>query len=149
MDCFLRREYRVAVLAGTDKAAAALRDDLIARHIPVSAGGRELDPGKVCVLTGSLSGGMELPELKFALITHGKAAAKTVRRKKSKKPGEQIRSLSDLAFGDYVVHAAHGIGVFEGVVKGLHQNPLCGNRHVVCPCDPTGSGKQIHRPQRG
>ena len=117
LDSFLRREYQVAVLAGTDKAAAALRDDLIARHIPVSAGGRELDPGKVCVLTGSLSGGMELPELKFALITHGKAAAKTVRRKKSKKPGEQIRSLSDLAFGDYVVHAAHGIGVFEGVVK--------------------------------
>lgn len=37
LDSFLRREYQVAVLAGTDKAAAALRDDLIARHIPVSA----------------------------------------------------------------------------------------------------------------
>ena len=117
LDSFLRRDYRVAVLAGTDKAAAALRDDLAALHIPVAAGERELTAGRVCVLSGSLSGGMELPELKFALITHGKAATKTVKRKKSKKPGEQIRSLSDLTFGDYVVHAAHGIGVFEGVVK--------------------------------
>ena len=117
LDSFLRRDYRVAVLAGTDKAAAALRDDLAERNIPVTAGERELAPGKVCVMAGSLSGGMELPELKFALITHGKAATKTVKRKKSKKPGEQIRSLSDLTFGDYVVHAAHGIGVFEGVVK--------------------------------
>ena len=117
LDSFLRRDYRMAVLAGTDKAAAALRDDLAALHIPVAAGERELTAGRVCVLSGSLSGGMELPELKFALITHGKAATKTVKRKKSKKPGEQIRSLSDLTFGDYVVHAAHGIGVFEGVVK--------------------------------
>lgn len=117
LESFLRRDYRVAVLAGTEKAAAALREDLTAQKIPVSAGEKDWSPGRVCVLAGSLSSGMELPELKFALITHGKAAARTVKRKKSKKPGEQIRSLSDLTFGDYVVHASHGIGVFEGVVK--------------------------------
>lgn len=99
LDSFLRRDYRVAVLAGTEKAAASLREDLSARHVPVSAGEKDLVPGRVCVLAGSLSSGMELPELKFALITHGKTAAKTVKRKKSKKPGEQIRSLSDLFSG--------------------------------------------------
>ncbi|MFQ9847277.1 MAG: CarD family transcriptional regulator [[Clostridium] leptum] len=96
-------------------AAAALRDDLPPSYSGCSRG-TELTRQSLR-LSGSLSGGMELPELKFALITHGKAATKTVKRKKSKKPGEQIRSLSDLTFGDYVVHAAHGIGVFEGVVK--------------------------------
>ena len=117
LDSLLRREYRVAVLAGTQKAAAALREDLQVRKIPVADSEKTLAPGRVCVLEGTLSSGMELPDLKFAVITHGKTAAKTVRRRKSKKPGEQIRSLSDLVYGDYVVHASHGIGVFEGIVK--------------------------------
>ncbi len=117
LDSLLRREYRVAVLAGTQKAASALREDLQARKIPVADSEKTLAPGRVCVLEGTLSSGMELPDLKFAVITHGKTAAKTARRRKSKKPGEQIRSLSDLVYGDYVVHASHGIGVFEGIVK--------------------------------
>ena len=159
LDSFLRREYRVAVLAGTDKAAAALRDDLIARHIPVSAGGRELDPGKVGVFDGDpVRPAWSCPELKFALITHGKAAAKTVRRKKSEKARvSRSARLSDLALRrlcgsrgsrDRRVRRGSQTGNPRRD-QGLHQNPLCGNRHVVCPCDPTGSGKQIHRPQRG
>lgn len=117
LESFLHRGYRSLVLAGTDKAVAALKEDLAAKGIPVALGEKDWTPGRVLVLAGSLSGGMELPELKFALVTHGKAASNTVKRKKSKKPGEQIRSLSDLTYGDYVVHASHGIGVFEGVVK--------------------------------
>jgi len=117
LDSYLRRDWQVIVLAGTDKAAAALRDDLAGRKIPLSLTEKDLTPGRVCVLEGVLSGGFEIPELKFALITHGRVTAKTVKRKKSKKPGEQIRSLSDIVTGDYVVHASHGIGVFEGVVK--------------------------------
>lgn len=34
-----------------------------------------------------------------------------------KRKGEEIRSLSDLSPGDYVVHVTHGIGVFDGIHK--------------------------------
>ena len=41
----------------------------------------------------------------------------TSRKHKAAKKGDAIKSLADLTPGDYVVHVAHGIGVFEGIIK--------------------------------
>lgn len=117
LDSFLHKNYRVIVLAGTERAAANLKDDLHGLGYRVVTDPNHLTPGAVAVLAGSVSGGMEWPEAGFALVSHGKVAAAPARRKKGKKAGEQLRSLSDLSYGDYVVHASHGIGVFEGVIK--------------------------------
>ena len=69
------------------------------------------------VTGGSLSAGFDLPGAALALITHGRLAAGKVKKSKRDKNSKEISSLSELTPGDYVVHAAHGIGVFEGIHK--------------------------------
>ncbi|MFR6279547.1 MAG: DEAD/DEAH box helicase, partial [Acutalibacter sp.] len=74
-------------------------------------------PGTVVVTLGALSAGFELPEANFALITHGRMTEVKRKRVKRDKNSKEISSLSELAPGDYVVHATHGIGLFEGIHK--------------------------------
>ena len=38
-------------------------------------------------------------------------------RKRRFKKGQEIRALSEISEGDYVVHASHGIGRFKGIRK--------------------------------
>ena len=57
--------------------------------------------------------------------------------------------------GDYIVHASHGIGVFEGihkidmqgVVKDYIKLQYAEGRHPLRPGHPAGLGLQIYRPQ--
>ena len=110
--------YSCAVLAGTDKAASTLAADLRREGLPADCV-RDLNQfayRKIYVLEGNLSSGFEYPEVKFALMTSSKAVRLASKRPKKKK-GEEIRSLSDLQQGDYVVHVTHGIGVFDGIHK--------------------------------
>lgn len=61
---------------------------------------------------------MEYPLLKFMLFTHGRAAGASRRAvKKNKNPRAGIHSLDELHRGDYIVHAVHGIGIFDGINK--------------------------------
>ncbi len=69
----------------------------------------------VFVLCGGLSSGFELPSIKFLLITHRYIASDTKRRQKRPKNAKEIGSLDELKAGDYVVHTAHGIGIFTGI----------------------------------
>lgn len=68
------------------------------------------------MVRGGLSSGFEFPEAGFAVISHGRAAARkrSTRRFKRDK-GAEIHSLAELTPGDYVVHAAHGIGIYDGI----------------------------------
>jgi transcription-repair coupling factor (superfamily II helicase) len=71
-------------------------------------------PG-VTVTVGALSGGFELVNQNFILVTGKDGTAsvkKTVRRPKDSRA---VGSLDELKSGDLVVHAAHGIGVFSGI----------------------------------
>lgn len=121
----LARRYCVAVAAGTEKSARTLLEDLRSAGIPCEFAReiRALTLGRVFVMEGSFSGGMEYPALNFALITHSMNATHSgsVKRKKIK-DAKSITSLADLTVGDYVVHNTHGIGVFEGI----HQLDLHG-----------------------
>ena len=108
-----------AVLAGTQRAGEALAEDLRKAGLPAawvedpSTGA----PRTVTVTGGTLSAGMELPDANFALITHGRMTEVKRKRTKRDKNSKEISSLSELAPGDYVVHATHGIGLFEGIHK--------------------------------
>ncbi|MFV0402266.1 MAG: transcription-repair coupling factor [Oscillospiraceae bacterium] len=116
---YMARGYAAAVLAGTKRAGQALLDDLNRDKVPAALA-EDLDgihPGTVTILEGSLSAGMEYPDLKFALITHAKTSAPVAHKKRRHKEGKKLRNVSDLTVGDYVVHSSHGIGVFEGIVK--------------------------------
>ncbi len=114
----LEQGYSCGVLAGTEKAASILASDLCHENLPADyvKDLSQFTYKKIYVLAGNLSSGFEYPEVKFALMTSAKtirSAAKKVKRKK----GEEIKSLSDLEKGDYVVHVTHGIGVFDGIHK--------------------------------
>ena len=113
----MKTGFCCVVFAGTPRGAQALADDLRQDFSAdlvqdVSA----ITPGKIYVLEGTLSAGMEYPQLKLAIISHAKTGVSRTRAPKQKKGGH-IKNLSDLNVGDYVVHVSHGIGIFEGIVK--------------------------------
>ncbi len=115
---FLARRTACLVLAGAEeRAAKALADDLVARGIPALYAPAPQKPvrGQVLIVRGGLSAGAEFPETGFAVITHGRAAAPRQRRRLHRQKGSEIHSLSELTPGDYIVHAAHGIGLYEGI----------------------------------
>jgi transcription-repair coupling factor (superfamily II helicase) len=69
----------------------------------------------VTVIPGGLSAGFEIPSQKFMLITHRFIAPEGKKHKRKHKAGQEIGSLDELKKGDYVVHEAHGIGIFDGI----------------------------------
>ena len=105
------------ILAGGEKAAKLLTSELennkikaiFAENVPFSS-----KPG-VYVCPGGLSAGFELPELSYAVISQGRANNKITKYRKKFKDAKEIGSIEELKAGDYVVHVAHGIGVFEGI----------------------------------
>ncbi|MBQ8996178.1 MAG: transcription-repair coupling factor [Oscillospiraceae bacterium] len=114
---YLYAGYRAVVLAGTDRGAKALCDDLISEGISAETAGEGFPAaGKVAVLKGTLSSGFEISPLKLVLITSS-TETKQVRRpsQRPKKASEAFGSLEDLKVGDYVVHRNHGIGIFDGI----------------------------------
>lgn len=117
----LQLNYACIVLAGTEKAAQNAAEDLKKEGLPASYIENPLTParGTVTVCAGSLSAGFEFPGVHFALISHGRLqnAKKPGKKHKRDKNTKEISSLSDLTVGDYIVHTAHGIGVFEGIHK--------------------------------
>ena len=113
--------YTCVVMAGTDKAAKTLAQDLEAEGLPsvfFNIPPSEFPSSRVSILPGGLTAGMEYPLLKFMLFTHGRAAGASRRAvKKNKNPRAGIHSLDELHRGDYIVHAVHGIGIFDGINK--------------------------------
>ena len=111
-----------AVLAGTEKAAKTLADDLENEGIPAlfcPFPPAEIPKKTVCVLPGALSAGFEYPSAGFTLITY-RSRAVTARKTSSaaKKGGKAaFNNLDELHRGEYVVHSAHGIGIFEGITS--------------------------------
>ncbi len=109
------------VTAGTEKAAAALAEALETENIramffPVPPA--EFPKNIVSILPGGVSGGFRYPNEKVMLITYGKTGkALSTKRRKNYKAADAIQSLEELSKGDYVVHAVHGIGIFEGIKK--------------------------------
>lgn len=117
---FQRRDCRVILAAGSEKTLPIIKQDL--ENNGISCGlvteGAVPEVGRVCLMSGSFSGGFEYPDNKTVLITQGRAmnsAQKKRRRKKNK--SEEIRSLADITEGDLVVHSGHGIGRFIGIRK--------------------------------
>ena len=116
---FTSRGFCVVIMAGTERGAAALCDDLVRDGFNAVLTGavKTVVPGMIYILQGSLSAGMEYPEIKLAVITHSKMSAAPKTKRHRFKEGKRIKTLSELNVGDYIVHTGHGIGVFEGIVK--------------------------------
>ena len=111
----------VFVVAGTEKTAKALASDLenegiAATFLPTPP--EDCVPGKVIVLPGGFSAGFEYPDAKLTVISYGSKASLPVKRSAKKvKKANMFNSLEDLHKGDYIVHTAHGIGLFDGITS--------------------------------
>ena len=116
LDYVLSQKGSAVILAGERRAATVLNEELNSRGINsrFSEKPNEITAG-VTVTLGGLSGGFEIPSQRFMLITHRYIASDIKRRKKRPKNGQEIGSLDELHKGDYVVHEAHGIGIFDGI----------------------------------
>ena len=117
----LKRGERCIVTARTEKAAQSLaealeNEDIKAMFFPVLPA--EFPKNIVAVLSGGISGGFRYPNEKFTIISYGKNGQTTSKkRRKNYKAADAVQSLEELSKGDYVVHAVHGIGIFEGIKK--------------------------------
>ena len=119
---YLGEGYCVYVFNGTRRGALALVTDLCSHGVPARylAEPGQFSPGEVFVCQGGFSSGFEYPGHRLAGITYGRASQSLGRKKRArpaKGKGRAILDIADLAPGDYVVHAAHGIGIFEGIFK--------------------------------
>ena len=120
----LREEMRGnnLILVGNEKTARLLCDDLQKEGVDaVFSENLPETVGAATVTVGTLSAGFYLPSADFTVITH--SGIKAAKRKAYYKNGKGISSLDELHFGDFVVHAVHGIGVFRGV-KSLENNGI-------------------------
>ena len=115
IEYILSKKGKVVILAGEKRAAKVLSEELNRRGITavLSEKPDEINEG-VTVTLGGVSGGFEIPSQKFLLITHRYIASDTKKRKRPKN-AKEIGSLDELHKGDYVVHEAHGIGIFDGI----------------------------------
>ena len=112
----------VVILAGEERAAKVLTSELAERGFDAlfSQNLTEVFKG-ITVTTGGLSSGFEIPSQRFLLITHKYIALEGKRHKKRPKNAKEIGSLDELKVGDYVVHEAHGIGIFDGINRITNQ----------------------------
>jgi transcription-repair coupling factor (superfamily II helicase) len=130
---WLEDGLRVLVTARTTTQAERLVSLLRGYDVPVATRPAPLDPralttpppGRVEVVIGALGGGFVLPREALAIVTEeeifGSRAAQRAERgakKRKKKSAEPfLEDLRQLAPGDYLVHAEHGIGRYLGLER--------------------------------
>ena len=118
---YRRVNWTTVIFGGTPKAAKSLSLDLEADgyrcvYFPVRPS--EFPYGQITVLPGSVSTGFEYPQERFTLITYGSRYISASKKRRAQvKNKNAFNSLEEMHRGDYIVHNAHGIGVFEGVTK--------------------------------
>ena len=117
----MKNGYTCAVMAGTAKNAKELAYDLedkgfkarFCESVP-----EEFAKNTVTVLPGSFSCGFEYQPIKFTMFSHRKGGSVSSghrRIRKKNASGKNILSIEEITKGDYVVHAAYGIGIFDGI----------------------------------
>ncbi|WP_196604637.1 transcription-repair coupling factor [Pectinatus haikarae] len=121
----------IMILMDDEQKAEYMHDILNQHNIPANfSRSGKFTSGLVCIMTGVLGNGFELPHAHLVVITEkdimGRQKKRAVLRQKNK--GEKITHFRDINVGDYVVHINHGIGKYLGVktitVNGVHRDYL-------------------------
>ncbi len=123
---YLIKDYRIILPCGSITRAKQIKEELENRNV-VCEICESLDTlpkrGKVTLVNGNIKHGFEYPHTKTALVSDKELASEAPQ--KTRKPIRSkgnIRSISDINEGDFIVHQIHGIGVY----KGIHQLELDG-----------------------
>jgi transcription-repair coupling factor (superfamily II helicase) len=110
--------FRVRLMAGDEAAAARLGEILRDFDVEAPTVAALLDPEPLAVLVGGAHAGFECPALALVCLTETElfGARRTPRRRPAYQRGTGVSAFTDLAPGDLVVHAEHGIGRYHGLV---------------------------------
>ena len=114
-----REGYLTLLLAGGDARAKRLATALAELEAPTPLWDEaDAEAGGAVIWPQPLSHGFLLPECKLCVVSDsdmfGTGYRRTHRRHSA---GERIEAFTDLKEGDYVVHEAHGVGIFRGTVR--------------------------------
>ena len=123
---FIESKYKIMLVCRTAAEKKAMHEFFCENEIPSriasSPDSEEIMQSIVYIFDGFLPSGFELIMPRVAVLSlypdEAKAAYRQKRNKrygKKQGAGEKLMSYADLKVGDYVVHAAHGIGRFEGI----------------------------------
>ena len=118
---YKKRHSRVVILSPSHTRAKKLTADLeeLEIHSFYSEDeDRVLQGGEIMISYGSIPRGFEFPDIGFAVISESDIFGGKTRKKRRHRvlyEGEKISSITDLVPGDYVVHEAHGIGIYRGL----------------------------------
>ena len=113
--------FKTVILAGSTSRAKKIAEMLDERDIRASY---EENPTAfsdkyVTVMPGSITKGFEYPLDGYAIVSDKEifAAEKKKRRSVKSEDTVKIRTADQLELGDYIVHRAHGIGKYLGIVR--------------------------------
>ena len=90
-----------------------LNRDGISAAVILPESDTQIVAGKVYVLAASLSASFEYPDEKITVISF----LSEIGRERKKKKNKAVFDISSVSVGDYVVHSAHGIGIYKGIQK--------------------------------
>ncbi|WP_057978588.1 transcription-repair coupling factor [Caloramator mitchellensis] len=125
------RGFRILVLSQNEARAQRLKNALKEEgfNAVYKEDVDELKENVIVVSTGTLSRGMEFPDIKLSIISDSDLhIAKKPQKKLKDTKVKKINVFTDLKVGDYVVHENHGIGLFKGikelVIEGIKKDYL-------------------------
>lgn len=133
LDHWLHRHYVVQLMVGDEPELRQTVQRLEDNHIqPVVIQPKEgLQSGAVNVTIGSVAKGFELPLAAYTVLTPLELFNQRRYRRVQPKHltnAERIKAYNELNEGDYVVHIAHGIGIYRGIetlmVGSIHKDLL-------------------------
>ena len=116
-----KKEGRMVLLmAGGEARGRRLRDGLagLGLHVPFADENTPLTAGEAYLLPHTLSRGFILSDHALTVVSDHDIFGAGYRRTRTRQSaGERIEAFTDLKIGDYVVHEAHGVGIFQGTVR--------------------------------
>ncbi len=115
---WLATGYQVYLLASGEERCRALRKMLEDGGLPTQAEPTAGAPGALQLVDCGFPNGFTTDTFKLAVLTENELFGKRhVVKRRRVKHAKSIKSFTDLAVGDYVVHDAHGIGKYLGVFQ--------------------------------
>jgi transcription-repair coupling factor (superfamily II helicase) len=133
---YVKEGFEITIVCSSDGRLVNLRDLLMDEGLL----------GNVLLVRGSLASGIEITSSRKVWLWDGdifKSARSVRRHRRHEGKGAAIRSFTDIAPGDYIVHEAHGIGKYEGIdrleVQGAEKDYLkiryAGGDHLYVPVE--------------
>ena len=130
---WLNEGYRVAFLCSSKDRLDRYVDDLREKDVKAIKADEEgtwPENVSIVVVHGHLQTGFAYKEEKLVILAESDLSAvkSGQTRRRFGEKGKRISSFTDLKVGDYVVHQAHGIGIYNGieqlVVEGIRKDYL-------------------------